>query len=133
MSMLAILLVLAAPPILIAVQVRAAPCRLCRTAAASPLAGLLLLLAAGPALSGLGVPMPVQYMAGAAVWAVLSGVLPRALSRWLHTGPPCGSESACAVVEASRHQNKPERPPEAATGPRTRQAAPALHHRNEDA
>lgn len=101
MTWLVVALALAAPPIFIAFRVRAGRCRLCKAATASPLVGLLLLWAATPWVNGVGMPGPVQFVLGMVVAAVVLEPLPRALSRWLHAGPPhCGSPPPCPATRA---------------------------------
>lgn len=102
--MIWLVLVLAAPPIIVVFQVRAARCRLCKTAAASPLVGVVLLLAAGWPLSDLGVPWLVQFALGLAASVVIFDLLPRALSRWLHAGPRC--ERSAANAEGDRKDDQ---------------------------
>ena len=89
MTWVLIVPLLAAPLVVMALLVRSARCRLCKTAAASRLVGTLLLWAATPWVNDAGMPGPVQFVAGVLVAAVVLEPLPRWMSRWLHTGPPC--------------------------------------------
>ena len=89
MTWVLIVLLLAAPLVFMALLVRSARCRLCKTAAAARLVGMLLLWAAQSLVGEAGVPWPVLLVAGVPVAVVVLEPLPRWLSRWLHTGPPC--------------------------------------------
>ena len=124
-------LLLTAPLAIMALLVRSARCRLCKTAAASRLVGMLLLWAAQLLVNEVGGPGPVvQFVAGMAVAAVVLEPLPRALSRWLHTGPRCAAVSA---DRASGHPHHPDQPP--TTGPAPPRPSPPTtpRTRNEDA